>query len=700
MKKQRTDIMKGISGNGSAPRALAVLLCCIVLFVFAALRGTALYADFDDLGAGARAIGMGNAFTALADDVFGMYYNPAGLGLVKTGQVGADLGKLYVGLDDGSNLLTGFGAIAIPLQKTQFKEVRITTVTVTAPLPAAAQKPAVLALPGISSTTAQAVTLSTSAAVIGSTASDALPAPAAAASPAVPVLSTTTITVKETSSRQLGTLALGWKYFTLAESYRESAYYLGFGRMVGERWAWGLNVKYLEENYIMDEYLRLSPVFNYGAKNAVQNMSVDAGIIVILAPRVFLGISGSDLNQPNLGLKEQDFLPATGRIGLAWKDQDLSWAVNGTCRSGRWYYSTGFEKELAKFFTIRSGLSLGERDYFNLAAGFSVNFYRTQLDYVFQYPMAGLEDIAGTHRLSFLFRFGRRQKEELEIGSLEYYYEKMEDYLANTQRELVETKTEKENLEKVLIEEATMRIQERIKAAKAEAAAVRSGEAAARQTQKIKNDLRDTYVKEDEVRESREKRHLVKKGETLQMLAERYYGDAKYWNDIYQANRDSIGRGGVLKPNQVLLIPSLSRSDAAAVEAPVVVKEVTPIKLIDTSQKITPIEQKAAVLQPVTSQPVAIKIVPIAVKAEPTAAAVPTPVAAKPAAAAKPVQTAPSQPRAPAGPRRHIVQPGENLRSIAQKYYNDGDRWKDIYRANRDKVVSGQVKSGQEIVIP
>jgi nucleoid-associated protein YgaU len=51
-------------------------------------------------------------------------------------------------------------------------------------------------------------------------------------------------------------------------------------------------------------------------------------------------------------------------------------------------------------------------------------------------------------------------------------------------------------------------------------------------------------------------------------------------------------------------------------------------------------------------------------------------------------------------PRKHIVQQGENLRSIAQKYYNDSDKWKLIYKANKDKIISGQVNPGQEITIP
>ena len=35
--------------------------------------------DFDDTGMGARPIGMSNAFTAVADDIYALYYNPAGL---------------------------------------------------------------------------------------------------------------------------------------------------------------------------------------------------------------------------------------------------------------------------------------------------------------------------------------------------------------------------------------------------------------------------------------------------------------------------------------------------------------------------------------------------------------------------------------------------------------------------------------------
>ncbi|MHB2149617.1 PorV/PorQ family protein [Calditrichota bacterium LG25] len=44
-------------------------------------------APFLEIGAGARAVAMGEAFTAIADEASAMYWNPAGISLLKTNQV-------------------------------------------------------------------------------------------------------------------------------------------------------------------------------------------------------------------------------------------------------------------------------------------------------------------------------------------------------------------------------------------------------------------------------------------------------------------------------------------------------------------------------------------------------------------------------------------------------------------------------------
>ena len=75
------------------------------------------FAQFEDLGVGARGIGMGNAFIGLADDGYSIYYNPAGLGRIEWKELVLDYGKLYWGLDDNSNLGQSFVGYAQSLNR-------------------------------------------------------------------------------------------------------------------------------------------------------------------------------------------------------------------------------------------------------------------------------------------------------------------------------------------------------------------------------------------------------------------------------------------------------------------------------------------------------------------------------------------------------------------------------------------------------
>jgi len=577
-----------------------------------------LRADFDDTGAGARAMAMGNSFTALSDDVFGMYYNPAGLGFVQTAQVGADLGKLYFGLDDNSDLLSGFTGIALPIIK-------------------------------VNTTDAVAVSSGTS------------PGAGRAGGPVV------------VTYRHLGTFGLGVKYFSLTDSYRESAYYLSYGRSVSNRLAWGVSAKYLQEKYVMDDYLRASPVFDYGNKDSVSNVSVDAGLLYNIAPRLFAGVSVLDINQPNLGLKYEDLLPCTVRTGIAWKEKGLSWAFDAVLREKEWIYSTGFEKYIRDVFGVRMGVGYGGSNYFNIAGGFSIKLSRVQFDYVFQYPVTGITDISGTHRVSIIFRFGRKMKDELEPGSLEYYYERAKDDVASLSQQLADTKTEKNDLEKILIEESSLRVKERIKAAKAEAISAQSSTAAVQPADK----------------DSKEVRHIVRDGETLKSIAQKYFGDEKYWNDIYLANKDTVERGGALRVSQVLIIPALSPEETPVTPA------VTAAPAAPAAPQASPSPAKKAAEQsavrPAAASPAPVKVIPIkALEPENVPEEATVPASKKPAAETQP----------PSKPKKHVVKEGENLRNIAQKYYNDPKRWKDIYKANKDKIISGQLTPGQEITIP
>jgi len=49
--------------------------------------------------------------------------------------------------------------------------------------------------------------------------------------------------------------------------------------------------------------------------------------------------------------------------------------------------------------------------------------------------------------------------------------------------------------------------------------------------------------------------YTVKEGDTLESIAASVYGNSARWPEIYRANSGSLGRGGEVKPGQVLVLP-------------------------------------------------------------------------------------------------------------------------------------------------
>ncbi|HBA61505.1 MAG TPA: hypothetical protein DCZ92_11960 [Elusimicrobia bacterium] len=104
------ELTTGVSWRRGALSVLGALL------FYACWPGAgASYAAFDDLGFGARAPGMGDAFSAVADDVSSVYYNPAGLSVLERPKAMASHSMLYNGLSDGSNIGLSAAAFTVPL---------------------------------------------------------------------------------------------------------------------------------------------------------------------------------------------------------------------------------------------------------------------------------------------------------------------------------------------------------------------------------------------------------------------------------------------------------------------------------------------------------------------------------------------------------------------------------------------------------
>jgi tetratricopeptide (TPR) repeat protein len=66
-----------------------------------------------------------------------------------------------------------------------------------------------------------------------------------------------------------------------------------------------------------------------------------------------------------------------------------------------------------------------------------------------------------------------------------------------------------------------------------------------------------------------------------------------------------------------------------------------------------------------------------------------------------PRQAEPAPAAAPAAGRTHTVRPGDTLSKLAQQYYNNRARWRDIYAANRGVMRNeGDLKVGMQLKIP
>jgi nucleoid-associated protein YgaU len=56
--------------------------------------------------------------------------------------------------------------------------------------------------------------------------------------------------------------------------------------------------------------------------------------------------------------------------------------------------------------------------------------------------------------------------------------------------------------------------------------------------------------------------YKVRQDDTLLSLANRYYGDYNRWREIYILNEDRLGRGGTLRPGQLLRMPKGAKKTA------------------------------------------------------------------------------------------------------------------------------------------
>ncbi len=299
------------------------------------------YAAFEDLGAGARVLGMGDAFVALADDLNASYYNPAGLVQLKDIEIQATYAGYYLGLTEGiGDGFIGYG------QKLKDEN---------------------------------------------------------------------------------GALGMSYLERRASDIYKEITFTASYAKgFKEEKFSLGASLKYRYKSYRteynMSDPSQLDPVFKRGS--SAYGVSVDIGFLYRPADFFSFGIFAGDINQPDINLLDKDVVPMSFKMGISYRfgeGKDYTINLDGLYRDGDYSLSLGLENwlmlETGEFdlrgasqkknqMGWRTGFSTGTNGYKNFSAGMSYRLGSPdiQIDYAFIYPLSGIKNIWGTHRLAMIMR--------------------------------------------------------------------------------------------------------------------------------------------------------------------------------------------------------------------------------------------------------------------------------------------------------
>lgn len=245
-----------------------------------------------------------------------------------------------------------------------------------------------------------------------------------------------------------GTLALGWKQFSLDDLYTERTMSLGYGEWITDRVAAGLAFKQLyhsfgEPNIIVDNSGQVQagrPQFFAQNGNSNTAYSTDLGVLIRMSRRDLVGLSILDINEPNIALAadDRDKVARTIRVGMT-HDASRGLTLSGSLMSRealdnqRDTTLTGAVEKWWKLrdeqsVAARGSLATGSREFRQMGTGASYKMQSFQIDYAFVFNIAGvgIGDTAGTHRFSFSYRWGavvperhllsKGEQPEVELG--------------------------------------------------------------------------------------------------------------------------------------------------------------------------------------------------------------------------------------------------------------------------------------------
>lgn len=491
-------------------RIVTVAKAFFLFFALAAVTMNANASFSPDSSCGARSSAMAGAFTAIPGGSEAACTNPSTLREISSPELTAVYGRLYSGLSDDSSIGQGYFSLAAPVRRY---------------------------LPGAA--------------------------------------------------------AFSWSDTRLSEAFSESAYSISYSTTVWRGVAAGLSLKYLRRAYTSDAYTAVDPVFtrNGYSKSA---LGADLGFFYRPAPAYGLGLAFRNLNKPDLGLAASDPLPIETRAGFSYQAKTSLFDLDAAFAGPDYNLSGGVEYSLQRRYALRMGLSAGNNSRRSVNLGFGARFGLAAFDYAFSLPISGIAGTIGSHRLAFSFRFGADAAMAEDLAAAAELKRAQERAILQEEK----IRVLQERLDAVVRQSAGLAAQPAAQPAAAQpvqpavqpaaqpaaaaaqqpvviiqpsAADVKAQLEISRQIEALKLELEKSRAEMEALKSkaaaqppaerpakpqtSGRKTYLVKEGDTLQSIAESAYGDADRWPEIYRANAGSLGRGGEVKPGQVLSLP-------------------------------------------------------------------------------------------------------------------------------------------------
>ncbi|MDI6757584.1 MAG: type IX secretion system membrane protein PorP/SprF, partial [Endomicrobiia bacterium] len=218
-----------------------------------------------------------------------------------------------------------------------------------------------------------------------------------------------------------GTIGAGWMRFALAGLYQENTIIISWSRdIIPNRFSFGANAKILSITYGDDDYTknsldnegkttgRADPLFEGGYVKSA--FDADIGLRYPFARNYAVAFAAQNVAGANISLANDPSvtLPRRYRLGIAHsgKSYTLAADVAATSDSNAVRGMFGAEKTFAFGGAFRAGVGMGSDGWANLAGGIGFRADALSFDYGLAWPLSGIKNTAGSHRVSINLKFG------------------------------------------------------------------------------------------------------------------------------------------------------------------------------------------------------------------------------------------------------------------------------------------------------